>query len=125
VVEPFAEQRDTGRFLLVDAATGATVAGGVVTQVRAWRSEQPEGGFRLTRALLRQGVAADLGHDQASEEELRRRADEVAILLRRAGVAVELDDHLGSADAVAAAVWPSVLLTLSLSLVWAIVFGVL
>ncbi len=125
VVEPFAEQRQTGCFLIVDAVTGATVAGGIVTDVRAGHSEEPEGGFRLTRALLRQGVAADLGNDPASEEELQRRANEVAILFRRAGVAVELEDHLGSAGAVAAAVWPSVLLALSLGLVWAIVFGML
>jgi bifunctional enzyme CysN/CysC len=125
VVEPFAEQRETGRFLVVDAVSGATVAGGVVTQVQAGASEEPEGGFRLTRALLRQGVAADLGNDPASEEELQRRANEVAILLRRAGVAVELEDRLSSAGAVAAAIWPSVLLTLSFGLVWAVVFGML
>jgi bifunctional enzyme CysN/CysC len=125
VVEPFSEQRETGRVLVVDAVSGATVAGGVVTQVQVAESEEPEGGFRLTRALLRQGVAADLGNDPASEEELQRRANEVAILLRRAGVAVELEDRLGYAGAVAAAIWPSVLLTLSFGLVWAIVFGML
>src|SRR5262249_27655806 len=61
VIEPFAEQPDTGRFLIIDAVTGATVAGGVVTSVEGSEGGQPAGGgFRLTRALLRQGVAADL-----------------------------------------------------------------
>jgi bifunctional enzyme CysN/CysC len=127
LLEPFAEQPATGRFLLIDAVTGATVAGGVVTAVRTrsgGQGAEPEGGFRLTRALLRQGVAADLGHDPASEEELQRRAAEVAILLRRAGVAVELEDRLGHAR-MTAALWPGLLLTLSFGLVWAVVLGML
>ena len=126
VVEPFAEQRETGRFLVIDAVTGATVAGGVVIDVdREQGDELAGGGFRLTRALLRQGVAADLGHDPASEQELHRRANEVAILLRGAGVAVELEDHFGSARFDATMLWPSLLLTLSFGLVWAVLFGML
>ena len=106
--------------------TGATVAGGVVTDVdRGQGDELAGGGFRLTRALLRQGVAADLGHDPASEQELHRRANEVAILLRGAGVAVQLEDHLGRTRLDAATVWPSLLLTLSFGLLWAVLFGML
>jgi bifunctional enzyme CysN/CysC len=126
VLEQFADHPETGRFLVVDAVTGATVAGGVVTGVG---NQQGGGsaasGFRLTRALLRQGVAADLGHDPASEQELHRRANEVAILLSRAGVAVELEDRLGPVRFDPAMLWPTLLLTLSLGLVWAVLLGTL
>ena len=93
VIEAFADQRDTGSFVLVDAVTGASVAGGVVTGTQTSIAKPAGRTFRLTRALLKQGVGADLGDDPASERELRRRADEVAILLRGAGVAIELDEH--------------------------------
>jgi bifunctional enzyme CysN/CysC len=126
VVEPFAEQRETGRFLLIDAVTGATVAGGGVTTVDKKQGKRPASiGFRLTRALLRQGVAADLGHDPASEQELHRRANEVAILLRGAGVAVELEHHLHPSRLGTQLVWPSLLLALSFGLIWAVLLGLL
>jgi bifunctional enzyme CysN/CysC len=125
VAEPFAEQRETGSFMLIDALTGAPVAGGVVTGIRKQQAEEPSGNFRLTHALLRQGVAADLGHDPAAEEELCRRANEVAILLRGAGVAVQLDNQMASARIDAATVGLGVLMVLSFALVWAIVFGLL
>jgi bifunctional enzyme CysN/CysC len=109
--------------MLVDAVTGASVAGGVVTAVRSQDSQRPRDAFQLTRSLLKQGVGADLGHDAASEQELRRRANEVAILLRGAGVAVEIDDRWAQADADAATVWLSVLLALSFGFVAAVVLG--
>jgi len=127
VLEPFAGQRDTGCLVLVDAVTGTTVAGGVVAEIRTAAAQRSGKGFRLTHAQLKQGVGADLGNDAASERELRRRADEIAILLRGAGVAVELDDrwdrpwsHLGRDTS---AVWLHALAALSLGCTAAIALG--
>jgi bifunctional enzyme CysN/CysC len=125
VLESFAAQRDTGSFMLVDAVTGASVAGGVVARTHAAEAELPSNAFRLTRSLMRQGVGADLGHDAASEEELRRRANEVAILLRGAGVAVELDDRWGHAGLDASTIWFGALAALSFGYAAAIVFGLI
>jgi bifunctional enzyme CysN/CysC len=125
VLEPFAEQRDTGSFMLIDAVTGASVAGGVVTQPHAVAAKSSDSAFRLTRSLLKRGVGADLGNDAASEQELRRRADEVAILLRGAGVAVELDDRLGQSGRDASFFWFATLAALSFGYAAAIVFGLI
>ena len=122
-VEPFSRLRDTGSFVLVDAATGASVAGGIVTGVEAQRRKPAPDAFRLTRSLLKQGVGADLGHDAASEQELRRRADEVAILLRGAGVAVELEDRWARSGLDPSAIWLGLLAVLSFGYAAAIVFG--
>jgi bifunctional enzyme CysN/CysC len=125
VAELFSHQRQTGSFVLIDAVTGASVAGGVVTAAHGQESKRAQDAFQLTRSLLKQGVGADLGHDAASEEELRRRANEVAILLRGAGVAVQLEDQWAYARIDAATVWLSVLMALSFGFVSAIVFGAL
>jgi len=127
VLEPFAEQRDTGSFVLVDAVTGTTVAGGVVIETHAAAAKSAGKAFRLTRALIKQGVGADLGNDAVSEQELRRRADEIAILLRGAGVAVELDDRWESPwrrlGGDSSAFWLRALAALSLAYTAAIVLG--
>jgi bifunctional enzyme CysN/CysC len=125
VLEPFAEQRDTGSFMLIDAVTGASVAGGVVAQLHAVAAKSPASAFRLTRSLLKQGVGADLGNDAASEQELRRRADEIAILLRGAGVAVELDDRLGQSGRDASIYWFGAAAALSFGYAAAIVLGLI
>jgi bifunctional enzyme CysN/CysC len=127
VLEPFAEQRDTGSFMLIDAVTGASVAGGVVAQPHAAAAKSHGSAFRLTRSLLKQGVGADLGSDAASEQELRRRAHEIAILLRGAGVAVEVDDRLGPSggDASRLRLWFAALAALSFGYAAAIVFGLI
>jgi len=125
VAELFSHHRETGSFVLIDAITGASVAGGVVTAAHGHESKRAQDAFQLTRSLLKQGVGADLGHDAASEEELRRRANEVAILLRGAGVAVQLEDQWVRARIDAATVWLSLLLALSFGFVSAILFGVL
>jgi bifunctional enzyme CysN/CysC len=127
VVEAFADQRDTGGFVLVDAVTGASVAAGVVARVHTSTAIKPSGRtFRLTRALLKQGVGADLGDDAASERELRRRVDEVAILLRGAGVAVELDDHWANQSPRAAStLCLGALAALSLGYAAAVAFGLI
>jgi bifunctional enzyme CysN/CysC len=123
VAELFSHQRETGSFVLIDAVTGASVAGGVVTAAHGQENKRAQDAFQLTRSLLKQGVGADLGHDAASEEELRRRANEVAILLRGAGVAVQLEDQWARGRIDAATVWLSLLMALSFGFVSAIVFG--
>jgi len=124
VVELFSQQRETGSFMLIDAITGASVAGGVVTALHAQAGKHPQDdAFRLTRSLLKQGIGADLGHDAASEAELHRRANEVAILLRGAGVAVQMEDQWARARIDAATVWLGVLMALSFGFVSAIVLG--
>ncbi|HEY7598736.1 MAG TPA: GTP-binding protein [Candidatus Limnocylindrales bacterium] len=125
VIEPFAGQRDTGSFVLVDAVTGATVAGGVVSRTDASAAKPGASTFRLTRTLLKRGLGADLGNDAASEQELRRRAEEVAILLRGAGVAVELEDRWGRAGLDASSLWLGALAALSFGFAAAIVLGML
>jgi bifunctional enzyme CysN/CysC len=124
VVEPFAEHRDTGSFMLVDAVTGASVAGGIVAQIHAAAAGKPAANtFRLTRSLLKRGIGADLGNDAASEEELRRRANEVAILLRGAGVPVELEDRWNHGGIDARTLWLGALATFSFGYAAAIVLG--
>jgi bifunctional enzyme CysN/CysC len=125
VLEPFAEQRDTGSFVLVDAVTGASVAGGVVAETHASAAKPVRESFRLTHALLKQGLGADLGNDAASEEELRRRANEVAILLRGAGVAVELDDRWGHAGFDVSRIWLGAMAAGSFGYAAAIVLGLI
>jgi bifunctional enzyme CysN/CysC len=125
VAEPFAESRETGTFVLVDAVTGASVAGGVVGRTHGDAAKQAGTAFVLTRDLLRQGLGADLGHDPASEEELRRRANEVAILMRGAGVPVQLDDHWVSGGLDAQMLWFGALATLSFGSAIAVVLGLI
>ncbi len=91
-LDVFAHLTETGAFMLVDAVTGASVAGGVVTAVHARAAETPDDGtFVLTRAALERGLCADLGTDPEAEREFRRRADEAALLIRAAGVAVRIE----------------------------------
>ena len=77
--------------MLVDAITGASIAGGVVSVAKTEAAEADENTFVLTRALLERGVNADLGDDPRAEAEFRRRANEVALILRAAGVNVEIE----------------------------------
>jgi bifunctional enzyme CysN/CysC len=123
----FAEQRDTGTFMLVDPVSGASVAGGIVTAAHAAQpAKSQSGAFQLTREALMRGIGADLPADTASEQELRRRANEVAILMRGAGVAVEIDEGLASrAGFDATNLWLAVVAILSFGLVAAIVLGMI
>jgi bifunctional enzyme CysN/CysC len=86
----FSEQPDTGAFLLVDAVTGAAVAGGVITEILAQEAIQESEAFVLTREMLERGLCADLQGAPEAETELKRRANEAAIILRAAGVPVEI-----------------------------------
>lgn len=89
----FRNAGETGSFMLVDPISGATVAGGVVTELA---EAEPQGArkagfFVLSRDNLEGGLCADLGWGTADQVEFRRRANEVALLLSAAGIAVELD----------------------------------
>ncbi len=86
----FAEQPDTGAFLLVDALTGAAVAGGIITALREAEAATQNVSFALTREMLERGLCADLQFAEEADAEFRRRANEVAIILRAAGVPVEI-----------------------------------
>ena len=91
-IDVFSEHRETGSFVLVDALSGATLAGGVVKSARqnvaaADIREDGMPAFQLTDAMLAGGVCAGL--DPASPE-FRRRAEAVASILRAAGVTVAI-----------------------------------
>jgi bifunctional enzyme CysN/CysC len=86
----FDAHRATGAFMLVDAVTGAAVAGGIILDANAAKPAQA-GLFSLTREMLWRGVCADLNDTEEGQAEFRRRANEVALILRSAGIAVELE----------------------------------
>jgi len=90
-IDLFTDTPETGTLMLVDAVTGASIAGGVATGVTA-KSEAPgEGHFILTREMLANGLCRDLSYSAADREEFTRRANEAAILLRAAGVSVAIE----------------------------------
>jgi bifunctional enzyme CysN/CysC len=78
----------TGNFVLVSAIDGATVAGGVITWAQAGAPQVGDNVLVLNRELLAKGLCADLGSSPADAAEFNRRAQEVALLLRSAGVPV-------------------------------------
>jgi bifunctional enzyme CysN/CysC len=122
-IDLFSDQPETGSFMLIDPITGASVAGGVVTATHAREAKSRRDSFRLTRDLLVRGIGADLPPDTASEPELRRRANEVAILLREAGVAVEIEDQWARTGLDAASAWIWLMAAFSFAVVGAILFG--
>jgi bifunctional enzyme CysN/CysC len=81
----------TGNFVLVSALDGATVAGGVITWAQAGAPAVGDNVLVLDRALLARGLCADLGDSPADLAEFNRRAQEVAVLLRSAGVPVLIE----------------------------------
>ena len=91
VLDRFADVPEMGAVIVVDALTGATVAGGVVRSVRERARDPSRAAFRLTRELLAQGVCAGLTVD---DPEFSRRADAVRRLFEMAGTAVDLDSDL-------------------------------
>jgi bifunctional enzyme CysN/CysC len=90
-IDAFADAPETGSFMLVDAISGASIAGGVVTAVSAEAAKANADTFVLTRAILERGLCADIKDRPQAEAEFRRRANEVALILRGAGVAVEIE----------------------------------
>lgn len=95
VVDPFGAATGVGTFMIVDALTGASVAGGIVTELEhadghalisaAARADGSAVPFVLDEAVLRAGVCADLPETVEGKVEFQRRAREVARLLKAAG----------------------------------------
>ncbi|MEJ2516904.1 MAG: GTP-binding protein [Methyloceanibacter sp.] len=89
-VDLFGDLPLTGNFVLVNALDGATVAGGVITWVQTGAAAVGDNVLVLDRARL-SGLCADLGDSPEDRAEFDRRAQEVAILLRSAGVPVQIE----------------------------------
>jgi bifunctional enzyme CysN/CysC len=90
-IDVFYETPETGTLLLVDSVTGASVAGGVATAVNAKAEAPVDGHFVLRRDMLANGLNRDLSFSSKDREEFMRRANEVAIILRAAGVSVAIE----------------------------------
>ncbi len=90
-VDAFAALPSTGAFLIVDATTGASVAGGVISSATNGGAAEATSTFRLTREMLEKGICRDLGRSEEDRHEFQRRAHEAALLLRAAGVDVKLE----------------------------------
>ncbi|MGL4395095.1 MAG: GTP-binding protein [Hyphomicrobium sp.] len=90
-IDVFGDTPETGTLLLVDAITGASIAGGVATAVESTAEAPGEGHFVLTRDMLIKGLNRDLSLSPNDREEFTRRANEVAIILRAAGVSVAVE----------------------------------
>ena len=89
-VDLFGDLPLTGNFVLVNALDGATVAGGVITWVQTGAAAVGDNVLVLDRARL-SGLCADLGDSPEDRAEYDRRAQEVVILLRSAGVPVQIE----------------------------------
>ena len=90
-IDVFTDTPETGTLMIVDAVTGASIAGGIASSVTAKSEEPKEGHFILTREMLANGLCRDLSLSAADREEFTRRANEAAILLRAAGVSVAIE----------------------------------
>jgi bifunctional enzyme CysN/CysC len=90
-IDVFTETPETGTLLLVDSVSGATIAGGIATAVDAKAEAPSEGHFVLKRDMLGNGLNRDLSMSSRDREEFMRRANEVAIILRAAGVSVAIE----------------------------------
>jgi bifunctional enzyme CysN/CysC len=90
-LDNFSNITGTGNFMIVDAITGASLAAGVVTAINTRVESHEPHQFVLTRELLERGLCRDLSASPTDREEFMRRANEVALLLRAAGIAVKID----------------------------------
>ena len=90
-IDVFTEISETGTLMIVDAVTGASIAGGVATAVNSKGDAPGDGHFVLTREMLGNGLCRDLSLSSTDREEFMRRANEAAILLRAAGVSVAIE----------------------------------
>ena len=99
VLETFNDHRELGSFVLVDALSGATLAGGVVIALLSNQGggEQHPGVFRLTAEMLERGLCSDLS---SGSTEFRRRAEHVATILAAAGVRVEIEEDAAQIEAI-------------------------
>jgi bifunctional enzyme CysN/CysC len=89
-IDTFADNPATGAILIIDAVTGASVAGGVVTTARAGDVDDASA-FKLTRELLARGLCRDLADSDEDRREFQRRASEAALLLHAAGIPVKIE----------------------------------
>lgn len=87
----FSDYSTTGSFLIVDALTGASVAAGVISEATTAGDGSTTSTFVLTRDILEKGLCRDLGQSDEDRQEFQRRASEVGLLLRAAGVPIKLD----------------------------------
>jgi bifunctional enzyme CysN/CysC len=90
-IDVFTETPETGTLLLIDSVSGATIAGGIATAVNSKAEAPIEGHFVLKRDMLANGINRDLTMNSRDREEFMRRANEVAIILRAAGVSVAIE----------------------------------
>jgi len=93
-VDVFVDQPETGSFMVVDALTGASVAGGVILSARAAIGQHiptTPAGFIVSREMLAAGLCADLGASAADRAEFDRRAFELAKLFAATGAAISFD----------------------------------
>ena len=90
-IDVFSDISETGTLMIVDATTGASIAGGIATAVNAKGEILDDGRFILTREMLGNGLCRDLSLSANDREEFMRRANEAAILLRAAGVSVAIE----------------------------------
>ncbi len=88
-VDRFVDNHEMGAFVLVDALTGNTLAGGVIAEAREGDGQRRQGQFVLTRSMLEQGVCAGI---MPTDPEFRRRTQAVADILAAAGVSLEIED---------------------------------
>ena len=101
-LDVFCRQPETGAVLIIDAVTGATVAGGTIVEAYARRTPASAPShecaarrrFVLDEQLLRDGLCSDLGDSDADRAEFARREHEVARILRAAGV--DVDERLSN-----------------------------
>lgn len=90
-LDKFERAQETGSFMIVDAITGASIASGVITEASNQATEQASDTFVVTRAMLDRGLCSDLVAEGGNESEFSRRANEVALILRAAGVKVQIE----------------------------------
>ncbi|MEL7047967.1 MAG: GTP-binding protein [Pseudomonadota bacterium] len=92
VLDKFSDLTGLGTFMIVDALTGASVAGGTVAAVRdtatnaAAEASDDTAEFVLDDGVLMAGLCSDLADTADDRHEFERRAREVAKILSAAGV---------------------------------------
>ena len=91
VLDAFAANPETGAFMIVDAVSGNSVAGGVVVEPLARTEGSRQAQFVINDALLASGLCQDLGDGPEDRAEFKRRATEVALILKAAGVRASLE----------------------------------
>ncbi len=94
-LDRFVDHKGTGAIILVDALTGATLAGGAIVALHDTDVATPAR-FVLTTAMLAEGICTGL---EASSSEFRRRAAAVADILKAAGVDVEIENGSNASSA--------------------------